>query len=125
VLNAFNVTATTVVGVPTVPAVPTAALVLASGDAGKATKMPIANDTKANDRPSIIIVEVLGYGGKDPSDEKGDTNAPQCDSEACRQKDHRTQDLRSPSQVLGAGEIADEQAFNLIAHGTTRSTKAC
>lgn len=47
--------------------------------------------------PSLITVEVVGYGGEQEPQEKG----------------ARTQDPRSPVKVLGAGELTEEQQKKL------------
>jgi hypothetical protein len=65
VLNADNIFAGRTVGVPTIPPPPVTALVAADNTAGAVSKM--ADMGKSNDgnqdKASLIIVEVLGYGG--------------------------------------------------------------
>jgi Filamentous haemagglutinin family outer membrane protein len=72
VLNANNIQVQgTAIGIPVVTAPNIGALTAASnaaGSANKAVELP-AGDTGRSDRTSIIIVEMLGYGGSQESDE--------------------------------------------------------
>jgi filamentous hemagglutinin len=72
VLNANNIQVQgTAIGIPVVTAPNIGALTAASnaaGSANKAVELP-AGDTGRQDRTSIIIVEMLGYGGSQESDE--------------------------------------------------------
>jgi filamentous hemagglutinin len=65
VLNADNIFAAKTVGVPTVPAPPVTALTAADNSAAAVSKMTDMGKTNDGnqDKASLIIVEVLGYGG--------------------------------------------------------------
>ena len=106
VLNASNIVAAgKVTGIPVIEAPNIGALTSASNVAGAATKATEApNDSGGkNDHPSIIIVEVLGYGGTD-----ADRPLPRRD-----QQDRRSQDPNSPVQVIGGGELTPAQRQKL------------
>jgi hypothetical protein len=65
----------------------------------------------------VIIVEFVGFGGDDKPDENKNTTArPECPAgaETCGSQDRRSQNPDSPYQVLGAGDIADEQVMKMI-----------
>jgi hypothetical protein len=68
VLNTFNIqVGGKTTGVPTVLAPNIAGLTAANNAAGAGTKTGTPAAASSNDRPSVIIVEVLGYGGGDGS----------------------------------------------------------
>ena len=70
-----------------------------------------ATQTTPSERPSVIIVEVLGFGG-DGSDAPADPN------ESRRRggpDEQRSQDLDSPYQILGAGQMTADEARQIIA----------
>jgi hypothetical protein len=108
IVNAANIQVQgTATGLPTVQAPPVAAL-STSNNMTAATQQvqPVAPNT--NDRPSIIIVEFLGYGGG------ADTQAPvQPEGQGRKSDDRQSQDIRSRFQVIGAGMLTDEQTEQL------------
>ena len=90
---------------------PVAALSAETKDKAAADAVKDATQSGGNERPSVIIVEVLGYGGGSDTDkEKQDDDKP-------RQKrsEIRNYDATSPNQVLGLGPLTDSQLASLAA----------
>ncbi len=115
VLNAFNIQVQGVTtGVPTVAAPNVGALSDASSASAAATKAITANGQGNNNsgQPSILIVEIEGYGGDDGGEP---AQQPQPDQ---HQKKFRRQtynyDTGSPFQVLGAGDLSDSETDALM-----------
>ncbi|MDQ8727917.1 filamentous haemagglutinin family protein [Bradyrhizobium sp. LHD-71] len=96
----------TVIGVPTNTS-DTGALTTASQTAA-ATQGSQAPETTANDQPSIIIVEVLGFGG-------GSGDAPESGEEERRRRTPGQQSYNPNSrlQVIGLGDLTEEQKQQL------------
>ncbi len=102
-------------GVPKAPPV-MVNLTAETKDKAAADAVKDATRQTDNERPSVIIVEVLGYGGG------SDRETPQRDEEQQRQKQEsgKTErrsynyDPTSPVQVLGAGALSDIQTEALI-----------
>jgi hypothetical protein len=109
VLNTFNVQVQgAVTGLPTYTGPSTSALVTASNVAGSTQAVLAAPAQDKKEQPSIIIVEVIGYGGGDNSDD----NRKRDD----RQKTDGRQglyDMHSRFQLVGAGEVTDAEAKQL------------
>lgn len=109
VLNAANIQVQgTATGIPTVQA-PSISAALSTSNATAATQQTTTPTQSTNAQPSVIIVEVLGYGGGE---------APTGSEDEQRRKrsdDQRAQNANSPYQVLGAGDISAEEARQMIA----------
>ncbi|WP_454622244.1 filamentous haemagglutinin family protein [Bradyrhizobium cenepequi] len=108
ILNAANIQAQgNTTGVPTVQAPPVAALA-AGNNMTAATQQAQPAAPNTNDRPSIIIVEFLGFGG-------GDGSAPETSpSDIYTIKKRQSYNSDSSLQVVGLGEMSSEQQKRLI-----------
>jgi filamentous hemagglutinin family protein len=122
ILNSFNIQVSgKALGLPTVQGPPVGALTTASNVAGSAvrTEAPIANNN-AN-QPSVIIVEVLGYGG-----ESGNEDNPPArqDERRDRKPDQQSYDRSGMFRVLGNGEFTNEQMKDLTDEERSRLIRA-
>ncbi|WP_211908375.1 filamentous haemagglutinin family protein [Tardiphaga alba] len=104
VLNAANIQVQgSSAGIPVVQA-PSISAALSTSNAAAATQQTATPTQSANTQPSVIIVEVLGYGGGSGDDDE--RKREQLRTEP--RDERRTQNPNSPVQVLGAGRL--EQA---------------
>jgi filamentous hemagglutinin family protein len=105
VLNADNIqVAGKTTGIPTVPVPDAGKLSSASNTAGAAQKGAELPQQKPDDRPSIIIVEILGYGGGN-----GDGGA---EPETIKRRDDtgpHSYNTNGPVQILGHGELTEQE----------------
>lgn len=109
VLNAFNVNVGGVtIGLPTTAAPNIGALTTAGNVVGATTHATTAPQATPGNQPSVIIVEVLGYGG---SDGDGDEQQKRSD----QRSQNGTQDPASPVQVIGGGTLGPAQRNKLTA----------
>ncbi|MBY6242346.1 filamentous haemagglutinin family protein [Methylosinus sp. Sm6] len=108
VLNAYNVQVQgTAVGLQASVSGPNVgALTAASNTSAAATKVdrPSAG-SDANDKPSIILVEVIGYGGG----EVGPSDDPSGEERRGRRRDQRSYDTNGAVQILGHGDLTDRE----------------
>ncbi|MEW6436334.1 MAG: filamentous hemagglutinin family protein [Pseudomonadota bacterium] len=106
VLNAFNIDVQGVaIGIPTAASPNTGALTSATNAAGAAQAAIPAPTQHANVQPSILIVEIEGYGGDDGSDSATPAQGPA--PEQFRKHEQRSQNLNSAVRVVGAGDLND------------------
>ncbi len=105
VLNSFNIQVQGVtIGLPTAPAPNIGALTTASNTAA-ATQATLPVPASGNgDRPSVIIVEVVGYGGGDQTPNRA---APEGDRQ--KNPDRRSYNTNSLLQLVGNGPLSDAQ----------------
>ncbi|MDI4235570.1 filamentous hemagglutinin family protein [Bradyrhizobium sp. Arg237L] len=101
-------------GVPKVQA-PAVNLTVETKDKAAADAVKDATQQPANERPSIIIVELLGFGGESDQETPRRDEQPRQEEERGR-KERRSYnyDQTSPVQVLGAGALSDMQTEALI-----------
>ncbi len=103
IVNAANITAQgNVSGVPTVQA-PSISAALTTSNATAATQQTaIPGQGSGNERPSVIIVEVLGYGG-------GGANSQDDEEQILKRDNRQTYNANSALQVVGVGSLSERQ----------------
>jgi hypothetical protein len=116
VLNTFNIQVSgTTTGLAAVQGPPVGALTTASNATAATQQATLPSQTPNSDKPSVIIVEVLGYGGG-----SGDDAPDQSDEERRRKRQGpQTYNTNSPYQVLGVGALTDDQVVALAAEKRT------
>jgi hypothetical protein len=111
VLNANNIQVQgSAVGIPTIAVPNIGALTAASSAAGSATKaieQPATNRGR-QDTASIIIVEVVGYGGG-AQDDNDSGHQPRRENNDAPFSDQRSQNPHSAVQVVGAGQLSPRE----------------
>jgi filamentous hemagglutinin family protein len=113
VVNAANIQVQgAATGLPVVSGPPVAALTTANNTAA-ATQQAMPAASNNNDRPSIIMVEVLGYGGSNSDDSQPQQQDQQQQKKDDKQSYNQTQDPHSRYQVVGAGDLTDDEAKQL------------
>ncbi|WP_233024227.1 filamentous haemagglutinin family protein [Rhodopseudomonas boonkerdii] len=110
ILNAANIQVQgTSTGIPTVQAPSISAALSTSNATAASQQAATPNQGAGNAQPSVIIVEVLGYGG-------GDGSAPSESDENWRSKrSERSYNHNSAFQVVGVGELNETEKQALSA----------
>jgi hypothetical protein len=111
IVNAANIQAQgKTTGLPTVEGPPVAALTSANSTAG-AGQQTAAPEQQKNDRPSVIIVEVVGYGGAGGDD--GTSPQPQQDQKRSNSGEQRSYNANGNVRVLGYSTLTDSEMTDL------------
>jgi Filamentous haemagglutinin family outer membrane protein len=104
-------------GVPKVET-KTASLTIETKDKAAADAVKDVTRQAPSDRPSVIIVEVLGYGG-----DGGEEIRRRDEEERRGREGERTYNINSPYQVLGVGALTDDQVAGLAAEKRASSRR--
>ena len=103
ILNAANIQVQgTSTGIPTVQAPSISAALSTSNATAASQQTATPNQGAGNAQPSVIIVEVLGYGG-------GEAPKPSEDDEKRSQRTERSYNHGSAFQVVGVGELNETE----------------
>ena len=103
ILNAANIQVQgTSSGIPVVQA-PSISASLSTSNAAAASQQTAAPQASANSTPSVIIVEVLGYGGGEAPKPSGE------DEDRRSQRSQRSYNHDSAFQVVGVGELNEAE----------------
>jgi len=123
VLNAFNIQASgTVTGVSFTQPPNIGALTTASNVAGATqASLPVAPGANTNNQPSVIIVEVVGYGGGEGNE---NNPPPPEDEQRGKKPGQQTYDRSGMFRVLGNGEFTNKQMKDLTEDERSRLIQA-
>ncbi len=103
ILNAANIQVQgTSTGIPTVQAPSISAALSTSNATAASQQTATPNQGAGNTQPSVIIVEVLGYGG-------GEAPKPSEEDEKRSQRSERSYNHDSAFQVVGVGELNETE----------------
>jgi hypothetical protein len=122
VLNAGNIqVGGTATGIPTVVAPNLGALTSANNASGQAATAAMDEASQARHRPvpqelpSIITVEVIGYGGGDATQPDNKNGSPQQDIRRKKSTGRQSYDTHSAVQIVGYGGLTARQLQSLSA----------
>ena len=108
VLNAFNIQVSGVTaGLPVVQGPPVAALTTAANTTAATQQAQLPAQSSKNSQTSIMIVEIIGYGGGSSED------TPPQPQDKKNGKQSSSFDPNSPFHVVGNGKLTEEQMKHL------------